>query len=429
MQLKSRISIRKALATATSGLLGGLPAQEVVAAPENTTARISYLQYAETDRVTVNKTQFIYEREVTDDDVVNFSFVYDTMTGASPNGRKYTDQFDNDVVPITTASGFEFNVSGEGSDLNNRPWLTNFSDTRLAGALDWSRKWFSVLTSSLGGAYSHENDYQSVGGSAKLALETNKKATTFTVGASINNDTISPQNGIPEGLGQLWCEDSQSYTPNWLDCDSPPKQFGDGNKVSTDGLIGVSQVWNRRTVFQINYAIGKTEGYLTDPYKLVSIIDEEFGESAFIYEKRPDNKQHQRIFGKLVYVPGKHALHLSYRYYWDDWGIKAHTVDARFRYEFNPSVYLQPHARYSTQTASDFFSDSIASDALTPEYASADHRLGEQETVTAGLKLGLQLSTIHQISLRGEYMYQRYQSSSLPDMSVTIVQLIYSTKF
>ena len=436
MQLKGeKKSISNALAMATTTLLAGLPIGEITAATTtDSTANASFLNYAEVDRVAVNKFQLQVDKELTDDDTVQVGFIYDTITGATPNGRVYSSQSANDVIPVTTASGFTFSVSGSNEEAAARPWLTQFDDKRIAGALGWTRKWFSIISTTLGGNYSKEDDYTSLGGSARLAAELNKKRTTLTLGGSVSNDTVSPENGIPEGGGMLWCEDSRDFQPDWVGCADEPLTFKPANKISADVLVGISQLLNRRAILQVNYSYGQTNGYLTDPYKLVSVINDEYGqgesgESAIIYEKRPDQRIKNSIFTKFVYVPGQHALHTSYRVFWDDWGIQAHTLDVRFRYEFSPKFYLQPHLRYNIQTEADFFRNTIDSNDPEPEFVSADHRLGNQDTYTGGLKFGVNLSSAHAFSFRSEYIYQHYRSSSIPDMNIVLLQFIYTAKF
>ena len=48
---------------------------------------------------------------------------------------------------------------------------------------------------------------------------------------------------------------------------------GDQSKDVTDLLIGVTQVLNRHTIVQFNYSLSQADGYLTDPYKVLSVVD------------------------------------------------------------------------------------------------------------------------------------------------------------
>ncbi len=426
MQLKS---VRGALALATSSLLSAISAP-CAGADKAYDVNLSELYYSETDRVTVKKLQVLGNAEIRDQEFFRANFIYDTITGASPNGRIYTGDGSSDAtIPVTTASGFSYTAKNTAQSAADAPWLTDFSDTRVAGDFQWQRPWFRNLTTTLGASASNENDYSSKGASAKLALDVNERRTTLAIGASINGDTVSPNGNIPQDLGTLWCSDTRLWVPDWIQCDAVAPRYKPGDKIITDYIAGVSQVWNRTTVVQLNYAHGRTAGYLSDPYKAVSVVRDDYGEVAILHEKRPDTRSTNSIYWQIVNVPTKDSINLSVRYFWDDWGIQAQTVDLHLRLEINPHFYLQPHARYSHQSAAYFFEKQISSaSTVSPTYVSADHRLSEQSTVTLGLKMGIAFNNVN-VAIRGEYLQQKYQDALLPDLNGIISQLLFVARF
>ncbi|MDH5544755.1 MAG: DUF3570 domain-containing protein [Gammaproteobacteria bacterium] len=429
MQLKKGLpKISGALAVATGTLLHGV-GQVLAADSVDNKASISHLEYLEADRVAVKKTQLLYEKDFDADNQLSLSFVYDTMTGVSPNGRRVDfSKLDSGEIPVTTASGFSFQVTGD-TTADPRTWVTAFSDRRYAGSGDWTRKFNSNLTGSFSASFSDENDYRSYGGALKFVNEFNSKLSALTFGVGRNNDQIRPVSKIQEAKSVLWCEDSHNYQPIWIDCVPSSVRYEVGNKTSVDAMIGYSQIWNKRTIWQLNYGYTNLSGYLTDPYKLVSVFDPVFGESAFIYEKRPEQRNMHRLFFKLVKVIRENVARISYRFFWDDWGIRAHTVDLKYRYEMKKSFYLRPRFRYSYQNSAYFFQNYIDSNSLEPEFVSADHRVGEQITITAGLKVGFDLSDVHRISIKSDYVRQMYPQKNLPAMNTLVFQFIYATKF
>ena len=44
-------------------------------------------------------------------------------------------------------------------------------------------------------------------------------------------------------------------------------------RTSTDLLVGVTQILSRRSLVELSYSYGKSDGYLTEPYKLLSVVD------------------------------------------------------------------------------------------------------------------------------------------------------------
>ena len=445
MQLKRSKSIRQQLSIATSSLLVAAPLQAAAAAQaggsefENIQIELSQLYYSEDERVNVYKSQALVENELNEDNLLRVNFVYDTMSGSSPNGRIYTDNSDaSGSVAVTTASGFSFSTANNGAAVSQRAWVTPFSDTRTALSVEWESSLSRLVRSIITGGASYENDYDSYGTSGTLVWDFNQRRSTLTTGIGFSNDTIRPASGnIPEGLGELWCG-TDPIDLAWLSsCDDKNQQvFQPANKRVVDYLVGLTQVWNRDTLFQINYSRSSESGYLTDPYKQVSVIDPSFNnkEYAVLYEKRPDIRSIQSVYLKAVNAASKTTTsYLSYRYFWDDWDVQAHTLDWKLRFDVGKRSYFQPHIRANYQTAAFFSKASIAvnDEEFTdkPEYVSADHRLSEQTTITAGLKYGRTLGKEGKFGIRLEQMRQNYTGSILPNMKAWIVQVLLSNRF
>ena len=84
------------------------------------------------------------------------------------------------------------------------------------------------------------------------------------------------------------------------------RQGDSDSKTLTDVLLGVTQVINKRTIMQFNYSLSSSSGYLTDPYKLLSVIDATTGKTAvdvsgapiYVYEQRPDSRTKHAFSGK-----------------------------------------------------------------------------------------------------------------------------------
>jgi len=448
MQLK-KTSIRNKLAIATSTLLLSSPihsaetmtsAENNLSPPQNTKEdnfSISGLYYSENDRVDVKKVHSKITKQLNEDHILRTDLIYDTMSGASPNGRIFTDNEASENITITTASGFAFDATNTSDAANKKTWLTEFEDTRKAINLEWEYKASRTITTSLGIGTSHEDDYESYTASGNAVFEFNQKRSSLNIGAAIANDTIKAGGGIPEGLGVLTCNDVPSFHPDWLDCDIDAKFFKPAEKIVTDYIIGITHVWNRQTVFQLNYGFGKEDGYLTDPYKQVSVYKSSYGESAVLYEKRPDTRNTNSLFFKFVNVPLEQvALNFSYRYFWDDWDVSAHTLDGKLRINLGDNVYIQGHGRLHKQSAAFFFDKQISADTGAssyyfekPDYLSADSRLSKLIGATAGVKVGVKFNDDIDVSARVEHMQQHYYDGILPRMKVWIAQLILNMKF
>ena len=217
--------------------------------------------------------------------------------------------------------------------------------------------------------------------------------------------------------------------------------LGDESKTGTSVLFGITQVINRRTLMQLNYMHAESSGYLNDPYKILSVVDSGTGATLdYLYEKRPDSRSSDVLFWKMVYHLSEDVLHLSYRYFQDDWGIKSHTVDLAYRYELGEKSYLRPRVRYYTQSGADFYNHSFVNGSV-PTYASADSRLAEMDSVTLGIKYGRKVGSDSEFSVRLEQMVQsgkdhpsdaigfQQQLDLYAELEATTIQFSYSTTF
>lgn len=410
MQLKKEApSVRGALALATCSLLAGT-SQGASAAPDEWEVDSAVLLYSEgTDRVSAVEPVVSVRRNLGDEESVSVRVVVDALTGASPNGAIATDR----VQTFTTPSG----NSTYSVDPGDTPLDPTFRDTRVALNGAWEKPLGERLKGVFSANVSGEHDYISTGLSATLAQDFNNRNTTVSAGFSLGRDIIEPVGGAPVGLTPMPAFPAVKSTRG----SSEDKTLG-------EVLLGITQVVSRRTLMQFNYTYGTEDGYLTDPYKLLSVTDAAGNVTGYRYEKRPDRRVRQAVFWRTLHHLTEDVVDLSYRYYRDDWDISSHTVDLRYRYELGGGHYLQPHLRRYQQSAADFYHYKLEEGAL-PEHASADYRLGDLTGNTLGLKYGLAVNEQKEYSVRVEYMNQSDDNGLFEDVDAVIVQANYSTLF
>ena len=326
----------------------------------------------------------------------------DLITGASPSGAMPPGKIDSTAVlppggdeaarvqTMTAASGGGGTSGPTFPDPGAIP-LTHFSDTRVALDGDWHEPIFGWLGSTLSGHYSREKDYQSVGASGKLSIDFDHHLSTFTFGGGANHDNVFPTGGTPFPLS-----DGTVLHDEW------------NAKRVTNGLVGLSRVITRRWLISVAGSRTFEDGYLTEPYKVVSLIDPATGYTVGqVTEGRPSTRQRSDVQTTMVYHLTSDVLHLSHRYYWDDWGITSNTFDLKLRHDTGDSSFLQPHLRYYTQTQADFFTFGLTQGAPLPTYATSDYRLGPLSTATVGLTYGFHMANAPgEWTLRAEYIRQ-----------------------
>ena len=158
------------------------------------------------------------------------------------------------------------------------------------------------------------------------------------------------------------------------------RQQGSETKSTLDLLLSFTQVINRRTVMLFNYSYSQASGYLTDPFKLISVVNSDGITQENLYEVRPDKRLRHSLFWQTKHALDSGVADVSYRYSNDDWGVDSHTIESRFRYNLTDHSYLQPHVRYYLQSAADFYQPFFLEGETLPQYASADYPIGDMTT-------------------------------------------------
>ena len=412
MQLKKQNNIRKALALATASLLGNTV--NAAGTDEAWELDSALMVYSETDRVQAIKPVVSAKKDLGDDESFTVRFLIDSLSGASPNGAIATTT----PQTFTSASGESTYTVAPGET----PLDPEFKDARYALNGNWETPLTRLTKAVVGANISTEEDYQSLGISASLASDFNQRNTTLTAGLAFNSDTIEPYEGVPDPFSVMNIGVAKSTSSTSED------------KTVTDLLLGWTQVVDRTMLMQLNLNIGRDSGYMTDPYKIISVVQPGTETlrllNPYLYEHRPDSRQRQALYWKMIKNLSGNVLNLSYRYYWDDWEIKSHTVDMHYRFNFTNDRYLQPHVRFYQQLKADFYYYKLEDGTPLPEFASADYRLADLTTSTAGFKYGLTTSKDNEMSVRLEYMKQSADGDDpFPDVEAVIFQLSYSGNF
>lgn len=416
------VSIRRSLALATCALLG--TAHTVPAQAEDWQVDSAVLIYSEADnRVTAIEPVVDARKQIGEEETVGVKLVLDALTGASPNGALPTDK----VQTFTSPSGESSYTAKPGET----PLDDTFQDTRGSVSVSWEKPINRLLKRTLGASVSSEYDYTSVSANGQLSRDFNARNTTVTAGASVAADLVRPTGGVPIPFASMAPADT-----------TQPREGSSDNKTTLDLLLGVTQVLGHDTIGQLNYSFSDASGYLNDPYKILSVVDGTSGETLdYAYEKRPDNRVKHSLYGEIKHWLGGDIISAAYRFYSDDWGVDSHTADLRYRWSLGGGRYLQPHVRWYTQTAADFFRYSLVSGDPLPDSASADPRLGEYSATTIGLKYGQKLRLGGEWSLRAEYYQQsaddhpaeaigiQKQFDLFPETSAVILQASYSIKW
>lgn len=400
---KSPVNIKAALTLATTALLGTLPAaghaqeSSKVAELSSWDFDTAFLYYSESDRVSAAEAIINAKKIFENDQVLNLKLTIDSLTGASANGATAQPNVQTFTRP-----------SGKGSyqtDKNTTPLDDTFKDTRVQLNAQWTQPLAENYTGSAGIHISKEYDYLSLGINGNLAYDFNNKNSTFSLGLSYFQDTFEPEGGIPVAFASMPSAFGSDESGNKALYDATRLTDSD-DKTTADIMLGFTQVINRRMLMQFNYSYSKVDGYLSDPFKVLSLLDSNGYAQDYLYESRPDSRVKQSLFAQTKYHFEQNVIDVSYRYMWDDWEIDSHTIDSKLRVPLSSTSYLEPHLRFYQQTAADFYRPFLMQSNPMPMFASADYRIGEMSAYTVGLKYGMKLSDGNDLSFRLEYYRQ-----------------------
>ncbi|MCX7056903.1 MAG: DUF3570 domain-containing protein [Proteobacteria bacterium] len=361
-------------------------------------------------------------------------------TGASPHLESHVAQFDAQGYPYYLS---KYTPNANPNTPNGTPQeLVYTRDTQLhqtmsyaspeirkQANLSYGRDW-NDASLDMGAGISDEPDFRSTFGSVSFRRNLNDKRTSVNVGLSYTHgDTHATWDTV--------------YTHRQR-TDAYPDQFatlsigGGMNERRITGTrqdialtAGVSQVVNKNDVFSTGFGFTRTTGFLANPYKFVTVfyvypeIDTSLpsgiynlGISPLQLEKRPSlRNQFTWDTGYLHFFEKFNAAgRLHYSLFADNWGVRAHTVDAEWRQTLGSAWTLTPRLRYYTQSAANFYapyffsSDQTGANSdLASHVFSSDERLSAFGTLSPGVTLTRQLAK--GLSLEFALEYQKHAGS------------------
>lgn len=378
-------SVRDALHSAALALLLIPATAKAQSAP---TDRVDFtsLLYGEQSRTAVIEPILRFTHLLPDGQSVSAQLGIDIITGASPSGALPSGT----VQTRTSASGRT--ITSKAGQIPLAP----FHDERVALESDWHKPLGRFVSSDLGGHFSREKDYQSLGVNAKVSTDLMRRLFTVTVGGGFSHDTVFPVGGTPIGLSDGTIVRSASNAKN-----------------VSNVILGVSRILNRQWMVAVNGTETLERGYLTEPYKVITVMNAVTGQPlSELTDKRPSTRNRSSALFSSVYHLTDDVIYTSYRYYWDTWSVRSHTIDLKYRHVLSDDSYVEPLVRYYQQTAASFFTIGLVQGAPLPDFATTDYRLGALRTITVGGTYGFHLEDIPgEVTIRAQYLRQSGDSS------------------
>ena len=288
--------------------------------------------------------------QIGDNWTVSASALVDIVTGASPE-------------LVSNASGTPMRtVTG-----------ASISDRRTAGDLKVTRR-FGALALGASRAVSNEEDYRSRAFGLDASYELEGKLTTLAAGYGKSNDRVGS-------------------------ADNPDL---DERRDTKEYLLGVTQVISPTALAQSSLQWSRGKGYYNDPYKRTLTFYPDADLPILYDDTRPAERNTLAWLTRYRnHDPGRGTLQADYRYYHDDWGISAHTLEVAYQWDLSEAWSVRPSLRYYTQSAADFYGQVVP--RPPPEVLSSDQRLAAFGGLSPAVRLTWRLDTVTVEGTAGYY--------------------------
>ncbi len=339
----------------------------------------------------------------------------DVRIGTEVSG--YTDTMDVDVLTPSVFTTAEHATDGWGV---NAAFLV---DVVTAASVDIlataSPRWrevryvpavggharFGDADVGVSGSLSHEPDYLSVSGGARIALDLLQKTVTPSLAVDYSHDTSG-----------------RSKTPYSVY----------SNEIDRVGVTaGLGLVLSKATFGSMTVTAVIEDGDTSKPYRYVPMFAPEVAplvpkgleiDSVNLFrlaerplEQLPDHRERFAVALSAAHRFSGSTLRVSERLYLDTWGVKASSTDGRFLIDVVDGLRLWPHLRFHGQTGASFWELAyVASEGpeglVVPTVRTGDRELGPLIAVTGGggARVAFGKHDEYAVSFAGDVVYSRF---------------------
>ncbi|MDB5277428.1 MAG: hypothetical protein JWR61_2383 [Ferruginibacter sp.] len=266
------------------------------------------------------------------------------FTGADVKGHKYT---------LTTGLGFDHHSSASSAYVN-KTGASKTGGSRVYPSIDFSVENKKGSTFGFGAYYSAEYNYHSFALDASYSRKIGKGG-ELSGKASAYFDKVKliyPSELIPATTTVVTTVTSASGGGGGsYDEEGGRAAIPSSPRYTYTGSLAYTQVINKNMQAALLMDVVGQNGYLSLPFHRVYLSD-----GTVHVENLPVQRYKLPIGFRLNYFAGDKVIIRSYyRYFTDDWGIKAHTASLEIPVKISPFFSVSPFYRYYTQTASTYF--------------------------------------------------------------------------
>lgn len=249
------------------------------------------------------------------------------------------------INSIGLYGGADAYTSASTDNIDSNVSSASVNDVRGYGTLSYNRKNLKRgETYGIRGGYSKEYDYKSLSAGVSITKEWNEGNTELNFTGQAFFDKWLGKNGSDNLIyPELWLGDIFGY-----------QNLSTPNRNSYNAQLFISQVINPRLQIGVSAEFIYMTGLLSTPFHSVYFVGKEDYELDI--ERLPSSRLKLPFGVRLNYYPVDFlVLRTYYRYYTDDFGINAHSLELETPLKLNSSFTISPFYRFHTQTASVYF--------------------------------------------------------------------------
>lgn len=250
--------------------------------------------------------------------------------------------------------GIDYYTSASSDNIDFKVSSASSSDVRFYPSVNYTNENLKTgFSKGANLAFSKEYDYTSFGGGINFNKKSKNQNTEFGARANVFLDTYS------------------QIVPTEFRTNLPSRQqrkgeIGNAARNTFDFSMTLSQILTKRFQAALTLDVAYQDGLLSTPFHRVYKAD-----GSLVRETLPSKRLKIPIGIRANYFVGEKMIIRSfYRYYQDDWGMKAHTLQLEVPYKISPFYSISPFYRYHNQTAIDYFAPKGETAADTPFFSS-----------------------------------------------------------
>jgi len=270
------------------------------------------------------------------------------MSKFNKKGKKNTFLFELGVDHYTSASSDKIDPSTISS--------ASSADIRIYPSLNWTHS-NEETGNSFGftGSYSTEFDYQSMGAAFNLTRLSKDKNTQFDfkLQAFLDQWTVILPIELRTGNTERGGE-----------------QYDTAPRNSFSASFSLSQVINQKFQASLILEPSYQKGLLATKYQR-----DYFTDGSMRSETLPDKRYKLPIGLRMNYfLDDRFVIRTFYRYYMDNWGIRAHTAELEIPVKINSFFSISPFYRYNNQMGTKYFAP-YGQHQASEQYFTSDYDL------------------------------------------------------